>query len=115
MSNLEITVHGKKYKVLKLTAQVMIDEINKANNADLRELMIDKIYDKLIDGIMDELEKSDATQYRVKHNEEGQSIHTMTVFVLEEKHTNTLNVNNNVSLSYITDKSIRPVAYNKST
>ena len=81
----EITLYGKKYKVVKLSVEheenVLIRCIPKA---DLMDACLDNITEKLKKALMDEIEKSNALVETTRQTKEGNTVRKMTLLVLEE-------------------------------
>jgi len=81
----EITLYGKKYKVLKLSVEheenVLIRCIPKP---DLMDACIDNITGKMKKALMDEIEKTNALVETTRQNKKGDTVRRMTLLVLEE-------------------------------
>ena len=81
----EITLYGKKYKVLKLSVEHKENTLIRCiPKADLMDACIDNITEKLKKALMDKIEKTNALVETTRQNKNGDTVRRMTLLVLEE-------------------------------
>ena len=86
----DVRYKGKNYKVTKITAQVENNELMRTiTNIDMLDAIIENINDKLKKMLIDELSKTNALNHVQRIDENGNTVHTMTLLVLEEVDNNT--------------------------
>lgn len=113
----EVTVNGKRYKVLTITATMDVDDINRRIgmmcDVDLKDKLIDDITEKLKEEIIKELSRTDALNETTRKTANGGVIHTMTLLALEELPDREITVNGKIDWAYITNNTTKPAVYNK--
>lgn len=111
----EITLFGKKFKVLRLSVELEENVLIRCIPvADLMDACLDNITEKLKKALMDEIEKSNALVETTRQNKEGNTVRRMTLLVLEEApdiDVPELKLDPKF-VSY--NSTIKPTAYNKS-